>query len=166
MFAQVDPGPCGGPCTVRADGTALRLNGGNGEVCCRWPPAVVNSWNMSATWDQDQSLFGKKLEILVQGKPETKVIINVRDLCSDGDCENCCSTNSGAGKWKLIDIEKYPASQLLGFDFSSATFDINDVVYPTAQSTGYRRAGAPEDSVIPLCYKDLGPACSSATYCL
>jgi hypothetical protein len=92
---------------------------------------------------------------MVQGKPGVTVNVNVRDVCSDSDCDGCCKTNTGNKKWKLIDIEKWPASALLGFDPTPSRFDINNVNTPSAVGL---RPGAPENSVMPLCYKILGSA--------
>ena len=72
---------------------------------------------------------------------------------ADSDCGGCCSANTGRGKYTLIDLEKWPASALLGFSTTSPSFDINNVAMPTAAG---KRPGAPELSVMPLCYKVLG----------
>jgi hypothetical protein len=158
LVCSVDSGPCGGPCATAPDGSlAKKLDGGNGQVCCRWPEAVVKSWSMAATWESDPALLGRKLQIMIAGNPAVTTTVTVRDTCSDTDCNGCCSSSTGSGAQKLIDIEKWPASALLGYSSSSPTFDINNVVYPTAASTGYARPGAPQDSVMPLCYKDAGP---------
>ena len=92
----------------------------------------------------------RKLEVMVQGKDNT-VQVNVKDTCADADCEGCCSQNTGDGKWTLIDIEKWPASELLGFDPDTA--DVNDVS-PSAKG---KRPGA-GGGVMALCYRDVGPA--------
>lgn len=44
------------------------------------------------------------------------------------------------------------ASTLLGFDPTAATFDINNLDLPNAAGM---RPGAPESSIMPLCYKVL-----------
>ena len=95
----------------------------------------------------------KKVQVKIAGQTKT-VDVNVKDVCGDPDCENCCKTNTGGYKWRLMDLEKHPASMLLGFDYSSRSFDINDVATP---SQGGLRPGAP-DGVMALCYKVLGPA--------
>jgi hypothetical protein len=71
---------------------------------------------------------------------------------ADSDCGGCCSQNTGSGKWTLIDLEKWPASRLLGFDPNAPGFDINNVNTPSAGSS---RPGAPS-SVMPLCFRDVG----------
>lgn len=153
MFSSTDPGPCAGPCNTAADGSqAQLLDGGSGQVCCRWPEAVVKSWAMAATYDKDTALLGKTLQIMVEGVPGRTATVNVRDVCADSDCDGCCKTNTGNKAWKLIDIEKWPASTLLGFDPTAATFDINNLDLPNAAGM---RPGAPESSIMPLCYKVL-----------
>jgi hypothetical protein len=63
---------------------------------------------MAATYDQDNALLGKTLQIMVEGVPGRTATVNVRDVCSDSDCDGCCKTNTGNKAWKLIDIEKWP----------------------------------------------------------
>lgn len=110
---------------------------------------------MAATYDQDASLLNHKLQIMVLGGPAGKTAnVNIKDVCNDGDCSNCCRDNTGNKAWKLIDIEKAPGSALLGFSTSSPTFDINSVSYPTQK--GLRPGAA--SGVMALCYKDLGAA--------
>ncbi|PNH10882.1 hypothetical protein TSOC_002374 [Tetrabaena socialis] len=148
MFKDVGPvqsSPCPSP--------SLRLDGGNGIMACRYPPEVVKRWNMAATYNMDASLLGRKLEVMVQGGQRV-VTVNVKDVCSDLDCDGCCKANSGNKAWKLIDLEKGPASQLLGFDTSSPRFDINDVPYP---GHGGKRQGA-NPGAMALCYRDVGVA--------
>ena len=161
MFSRISPGPwpaCTTPCNTARDGSrAQLLNGGNGQVCCRWPETVVANWAVAATWDSDPALLGRRLEVRVAGRTAS-TFVNMYDVCNDNDCGGCCSRNTGNGAYKLIDIEKWPASQLLGFSHSSSTFDINSVPKPTAAGTGFRRPGTPESSVMPLCYRDAGAA--------
>ncbi|KXZ41007.1 hypothetical protein GPECTOR_997g267 [Gonium pectorale] len=90
---------------------------------------------------------------MVQGSSSRTVTVNMIDVCSDSDCDGCCSKNTGNGAYKLIDLEKWPASQLLGFNPNADNFDINDVSKPTARNL---RPGAPGDSVMALCYRDVG----------
>lgn len=132
------------------------LDGGIGNLCCRWPEPLVATWSMAAT-DQNTAMpypltRNKKVEVKIAGKTKT-VTVNVKDVCGDGDCQNCCKTNTGGYKWRLMDLEKHPASVLLGFDYSSTSFDINNVATP---SQGGLRPGAP-DGVMALCYRVLGP---------
>eukprot|EP00882_Tetradesmus_deserticola_P031452 GHRQ01035564.1.p1 GENE.GHRQ01035564.1~~GHRQ01035564.1.p1 ORF type:complete len:369 (+),score=117.10 GHRQ01035564.1:314-1420(+) len=151
MFSRIDPGPCGGPCSTAADGSqAQQLDGGNRQVCCRWPEAVVKGWSMAATYDQDDALLGSTLQVMLEGAPGRTTTVNVRDVCADSDCDGCCKANTGTKAWKLINIEKWPASALLGFDPTVASFDVNNLDLPNAIG---KRPGAAERSVMPLCYK-------------
>jgi len=54
----------------------------------------------------------------------------------------------------LIDIEKWPGTELLGFSSNSPNFDINDVAYPT--HNGKRPGGG--GGGMPLCYRVIGNA--------
>ena len=164
MFSRVSPGPmsfasgsrtCTNACHTARDGSRAQwLDGGDGSFCCRWPEATVRNWAMGSTWDRDPALLGRRLEVMVAGRTTRTVSINMQDVCADSDCSGCCSRNTGSGRWKLIDIEKWPASSLLGFDTSSSSFDINTVAKP---STSYSRAGTPA-GLLPLCYRDVGAA--------
>jgi hypothetical protein len=121
------------------------------EVACRWPESAVRAWKMAATWDRDSALLGSTLEVMVEG--QTRVArVNVQDVCRDEDCGNCCSTNTGNKAYTLIDLEKWAALDLLNLDPISATFDINNVAKPLAFGL---RPGAPEGSVMPLCYRQV-----------
>lgn len=105
---------------------------------------------MAATWDQDASLLNSRIQVVVEGQPGRAVAVNVMDVCSDSDCNGCCSKNTGNGAYKLIDLEKWSAVALLGnFDPSRADFDINSVQKPAADGL---RPGAP-GYVMPLCYR-------------
>ena len=65
--------------------------------------------------------------------------------------------NSGNSAYALLDLEKWPASSLLGFDPTPSNFDINNVVMPS--SAGKRPAmGTNAANVMPLCFRDVGPA--------
>lgn len=150
QFSTKDAGskaPCKTP--------AKWLNGGNGVMGCRYPELVVKSWSVAANFGKRYSLFNKKVQVMVEGKPSKVVTVNVIDKCADADCGSCCSTNTGKGKYPLLDLEKWPASTLLGFNPNTSTFDINDVNLPTAVG---QRPGAPEKSVMPLCFKVVGAA--------
>eukprot|EP00798_Chlamydomonas_sp_ICE-L_P026083 gene26083-11789_t len=129
---------------------AKMLDGGTGEVECRWPEKAVKSWSMAATYVRDKSLLNKKLEVMIEGNPKEVVTVQVLDVCADSDCDGCCPKATGERKWKLIDLEKWAASELLGFSTSSPNFDVNQLDYPV--SVG-KRPGAQEKSVMPLCYK-------------
>lgn len=128
---------------------AQPLDGGDGNVCCRWPPEAVRAWSIAATHDADARLLGKQLEVMVEGRPGNSTTVNVKDVCNDADCDGCCSANTGGGRYALLDLEAWPASRLLGFD---PTASLEDVELPT--SIG-KRPGAPEGSVMPLCYRVL-----------
>ncbi len=92
----------------------------------------------------------------MEGAPKRKVTVNVADVCNDDDCDGCCKENTGNKAWKLIDLEKWPASKLLGFKAQARGFDINELEDLPSNEDG-QRPGAPE-GVIPLCYRDIGPA--------
>jgi len=120
------------------------------EVACRWPEASVRSWKMAATWNVNPALLNSRLQVMVEGNPTRTATVSVMDVCSDSDCNGCCRTNTGNGAYKLIDLEKWAALDLLGnFDPNSPTFDINNVQKPAA---GALRPGAPS-YVMPLCYR-------------
>lgn len=122
------------------------------EVACRWPESSVRTWRMAATWDRAPALLNRNIEVMVQGNART-VTVRVMDVCNDNDCGGCCSRNTGNGAFPLIDLEKWPALDLLqNFDPNSATFDINNVPKPSA---GTSRPGAPS-GMMPLCYRDVG----------
>lgn len=95
------------------------------------------------------------MEVIVEGAPQRVATVRVMDVCNDDDCRDangvgCCTKNTGNGAFKLIDLEKWAALDLLGnFDPNAATFDINNVVKPSAGSS---RAPAPS-YVMPLCYR-------------
>jgi len=122
----------------------------------RYSDELIKSWSVAATYGKRFALLGRKLAVMVEGDAtNTSVTVNVIDKCANRDCGGCCRRNSGRKTWQLLDLEKWPASQLLGFDPTPADFDINEVVSPSA--AGLRRK-APESDVMPLCYKDVGPA--------
>ncbi|KAG2491580.1 hypothetical protein HYH03_010147 [Edaphochlamys debaryana] len=140
QFFKIDGGS--GPCINGAQW----LDGGNGDYACRFPESTVRSWSIAATYMLDDRLLGRKLQVMVENRPAVTTVVNVRDVCSDDDCDGCCAANTGGATWRLIDIEKWPASTLLGFNPSSGSFDINNVDIPTASGM---RPGAPEDSAAP-----------------
>lgn len=123
---------------------------------CRYNESLVASWSVAATYGKKFKLFGRKLAVAIENDPQNRsVVVNVIDKCANRDCGGCCRRNTGGGRWPLIDLEKWPAAVLLGFNHSAANFDINDV--DTPDSAGLRKK-APEDDVMPLCYLDLGPS--------
>jgi hypothetical protein len=70
-------------------------------------------------------------------------------------CHLACRKNTADKTYKLLDLEKWAAIQLLNFDLNSPTFDINDVVKPRA---GDLRLATPTTrELMAVCYKDLGP---------
>lgn len=148
---KLTAGPPQGPCSPGAK----LLDGGDGTVRCRWPESVVSQWRLASTWENDSSLLNQQLEIFIQSTPQRKVLVNVGDVCSDADCDGCCSNNTGKGAYKLIDIEKFPVAQLLGISPTSLAFSDGTASYPTAEGL---RPGAPESDVMPLCYRTLGQA--------
>lgn len=139
MFSKVDAGPenAKGPCKSGAK----VLDGGNGVKWCRWPEEKVKSWSMASTWEKDDALLGKTVDVMVKGGNKF-VRVNVGDVCADSDCGGCCSKNAG-GK-KLIDIEKWPAGVLLGFTHDSPKFDVNE----EPKASGVKK----------MCYKVVGNA--------
>jgi hypothetical protein len=90
---------------------------------------------------------------MVQGKPNKVVTVNIKDVCADTDCDGCCSKNTGNGKYKLIDIERWPASDLYGFSSDDYNFESK-----LPNSLPNLRPGAPQSDVTPICYKVVGPA--------
>lgn len=68
-----------------------------------------------------------------QAQNRSLTTVNVRDVCKDGDCDEGCSKSRKGSAYKLIDMEKWPASTLLGFLHSSPSFDIKDVKKPAAE---------------------------------
>ena len=92
------------------------------------------------------------IQVMVEGKSSAEVTVNVMDVCSDRDCKDCCKINTGNKKYKLIDLERWPASKLLGFTVNK-DFDSNKYVDPSSKGL---RTGVPD--VLPLCYKDIGMA--------
>lgn len=92
----------------------------NSEECidyngCKWagyfaglegaqPEYWVKNNNIVAVHSKDWGRLKGKSLTLRQGESNIDVI--VYDLCSDEDCDGCCTTNLG-GDGFLIDIEKY-----------------------------------------------------------
>ncbi|MGG7644491.1 hypothetical protein ACQ5SP_06730 [Rhodovulum sp. YNF3179] len=60
--------------------------------------------NIAAVHQKHWRKFGGKSLRLRQGSRE--IVVEVLDLCSDSDCNGCCSNNLG-GDGYLIDIEKH-----------------------------------------------------------
>ncbi|KAG2442485.1 hypothetical protein HXX76_002571 [Chlamydomonas incerta] len=104
VFGPDQSSPCRSP--------SQWLDGGSGIMACRYPASQVAAWKIAATYQLDASLLGRKLEVMVQGAPQRTVTVNVKDVCSDDDCDGCCKKNTGNKAWKLIDLEKGPARTL------------------------------------------------------
>lgn len=68
------------------------------------PQSWVARTNIAAVHQKDWRRFGGKSLRLRQGKRE--IVVQVLDLCSDSDCNGCCTNNLG-GDGYLIDIEKF-----------------------------------------------------------
>jgi hypothetical protein len=88
---------------------------------------------------------------MVQGGTRIATV-RMMDVCNDNDCGGCCSRNTGNGAYKLIDLEKWAALDLLGnFDPNVPTFDINNVAKPAAGNL--RPATDTTRQMMPLCYR-------------
>lgn len=158
MFAGLSPGG-DTPSSCRAG--AKFISGGSGTPKkCRWPESLVSEMRMGAS-TRTSRLQGRQLEVLIQGSAGTgsdsgttdnKIIVNIGDYCANSDCDGCCKRNTGNYKYPLIDLEKWTAAPLLGYDAKSLR-DINEVRYPAAKGM---RPGAPESDVMPLCFKIIG----------
>ena len=136
--------------TYRAQ--CLAGDGGSFEVACRWPESTVRQWDIAATWDRDPALLGRTIEVRVQGRDRI-VRVNVLNVCADSDCNGCCSRNAANGAYKLIDLEKWSALNLLqSFDPSAPNFDVTTLGSALPTSIGLR-PGAHEGNVMPLCYR-------------
>jgi hypothetical protein len=61
---------------------ALYMDGGDGSMACRWPPAKVREMSVAATYQRAPALLGKRLEVAVSGRPAA-VVVNVSDVCAD-----------------------------------------------------------------------------------
>jgi hypothetical protein len=70
------------------------------------PESWVMSHNIAAVHSKDAAIYKLKTLRLRQGTKTIDVV--VYDMCSDSDCDGCCTTNANAGGIGfLIDIEKY-----------------------------------------------------------
>lgn len=68
------------------------------------PESWVKKNNIVAVHSKDWGKLQGKSLMLHQGESDIKVV--VYDLCSDEDCDGCCTANLGNDGY-LIDIEKY-----------------------------------------------------------
>jgi hypothetical protein len=156
IFSTVHPRPCNGPCADRgaeSERGPLSLN-------CLLPLIGSEACQLAVDGCHVESgqvacSGSKKLHVMVlesggQAQNRSLTTVNVRDVCKDGNCDEGCSQNRKGSAYKLIDIEKWPASFLLGFLHRSPSFDINDVKNP--QQKGRR----PCDNGGVL--RDMGPA--------
>jgi len=155
----------GGKCATGAE----KMSGGmNTPKECRFTPATVKNMRVASTTLRDFArLKGKKLEVFIEGRPQVKTSVVIRDNCNDKDCKDdncggkykgCCSKHSDNGKYLLLDLEASAgASDLLGVDLTK-----KDVGGPYQQSEmpqwAYnRRPGLPECiagyNTLPLCYR-------------
>lgn len=102
----------------------------NRDVQCRWPKAKVRSWNVAATWQDRPDLLNRKVWVMLAGG---KILgeFNVRDVCSDNDCDGCCSQNTGGGTYPLIDMEV--SGYCKGMGCNPDTVDLNNL--PHAPNT-------------------------------
>lgn len=151
-FKKWDPGDA-----KNCKNGAKVMDGGNGQKMCRIPPERVAQLKFGSTWEKQWSVIGgKQVEVMVEGKPDKTVRINMLDVCADSDCGGCCTQNAGGGKYTLIDIEKNPASQLLGFSIADSRFDINAVKVPANPRAGLDKKV--KDGTMALCYRVVGCA--------
>ena len=68
------------------------------------PENWVARTNIAAVHQKDWRRYGgKSLRLRKSGQ---EIVVQVLDLCSDSDCNGCCTNNLG-GDGYLIDIEKY-----------------------------------------------------------
>ena len=82
----------------------------------------VKNHNIVAVHSKDWSwLGGKKIKIR-QGDHE--IIATVYDICSDEDCDGCCTQNLGGNDF-LIDMEKY-TTERFGISFGTVQFQVID----------------------------------------
>ena len=79
---------------------AGQFYGVNGKKSKKW----VARNNIAAVHQKHWRRYGGKYLRLRQSSRE--IVVKVLDLCSDSDCNGCCTNNLG-GDGYLIDIEKY-----------------------------------------------------------
>ena len=147
-FANIDSGnkQC---CCLHG---AQWLDGGTGKFACRFNQTMVKEMRVAATWDQQDKLLGKQVEIMIADQTATTVLANVLDLCKDSDCGGCCKKNTANGKYKLLDLEAQVACDLLGLNYSDPNFDVNNL------NTPVNKRPKVNHGTMPLCYKVVGHA--------
>lgn len=165
QFSAISATGSGGKC---ASGAA-KISGGNGTPKeCRFTPETVKSMRVASTTVKDFArLKGKKVEVFIEGRPQVKTTVTIRDNCNDKDCKDdncsgtysgCCSKNSDNGKYLLLDLEASAgASDLLGIDLTK-----KDVGGPFQENelpewALNKRPGLPAcvggSNTLPLCYR-------------
>lgn len=72
------------------------------------PESWVKATNIAAVHSKDFSTYKLKTLRLQQGSRQ--IDVKVYDMCSDSDCDGCCTRNAGPSGF-LIDIEKYTAER-------------------------------------------------------
>jgi hypothetical protein len=107
----------------------------NSEECikyngCKWAgyfafvngkqsEAWVKSHNIAAVHEKDASQY--RLKTLRLRKSGKQMDVKVYDMCSDSDCNGCCTRNANKNNYKfLIDIEKYTMQR---FGYGSGTVE-------------------------------------------
>ncbi len=69
----------------------------------------VKEHNIAAVHEKDFDTYKNKTLRLTQGTNEIDVV--VYDMCSDSDCDGCCTKNAGDLGF-LIDVESYTAERI------------------------------------------------------
>lgn len=72
------------------------------------PESWVKANNIAAVHEKDFAKYKLKTLRLVQGAKT--IDVKVYDMCSDKDCDGCCTENAGSLGF-LIDVEKYTAER-------------------------------------------------------
>jgi hypothetical protein len=72
------------------------------------PESWVKANNIAAVHEKDFAKYRLKTLRLVQGAKT--IDVKVYDMCSDKDCDGCCTENAGSLGF-LIDVEKYTAER-------------------------------------------------------
>jgi hypothetical protein len=72
------------------------------------PESWVKANNICAVHERDFAKYKLKTLRLVQGNKS--IDVKVYDMCSDSDCDGCCTKNAASAGF-LIDVEKYTAER-------------------------------------------------------